>query len=121
MSPILRFFTYKHLPEHLQKVSKPIGELAEKIDAEIPDGPEKSAGLRKLLEAKDCLVRAALPMLALFVLAGCASDRTCADVAASAKVINAAAESLPDSPQTKAIRSNAQAIARAVGHELVTP
>jgi hypothetical protein len=24
----------------------------------LPDGPEKSAGLRKLLEAKDCFVRA---------------------------------------------------------------
>jgi hypothetical protein len=27
---------------------------------DIPVGPEKSAGLRKLLEAKDCIVRAAL-------------------------------------------------------------
>lgn len=61
-SPIMRYFTFAHLPEHLQKVSKPIGELAEKMEAEIPDGPEKSAGLRKLLEAKDCLVRAALPV-----------------------------------------------------------
>ena len=26
----------------------------------LPDGAEKSAGLRKLLEAKDCFVRAAL-------------------------------------------------------------
>jgi hypothetical protein len=25
------------------------------------DGPELTAGLRKLLEAKDCIVRAALP------------------------------------------------------------
>jgi hypothetical protein len=24
----------------------------------LPDGPEKSAGMRKLLEAKDCFVRA---------------------------------------------------------------
>lgn len=61
-SPIMRYFAFAHLPEHLQKVSKPIGELAEKMEAEIPDGPEKSAGLRKLLEAKDCLVRAALPV-----------------------------------------------------------
>ena len=27
----------------------------------LPDGEEKSTGLRKLLEAKDCFVRAALP------------------------------------------------------------
>ncbi|WP_245263211.1 hypothetical protein [Azorhizobium doebereinerae] len=41
-------------------MSRPIGKLAEKMDAELPDGAEKSAGLRKLLEAKDCLVRAKL-------------------------------------------------------------
>lgn len=60
MTPIMKYFAYSHLPEHLQKVSKPIGELAEQMDAAIPDGAEKSAGLRKLLEAKDCLVRASL-------------------------------------------------------------
>lgn len=57
MNPIMKYFGYAHLPEKLQAVSKPIGELAEKLDAELPDGPEKSAGLRKLLEAKDCFVR----------------------------------------------------------------
>lgn len=61
MSPIVKFFAYEHLPERLQTVSKPIGDLARKMDEELPDGAEKSAGLRKLLEAKDCLVRAALP------------------------------------------------------------
>ena len=40
--------------------SKPIGDLAKAMDDSLPDGPEKSAGLRKLLEAKDCLVRAKL-------------------------------------------------------------
>ncbi|WP_406720407.1 MULTISPECIES: hypothetical protein [Thioclava] len=59
-SPIMKYFTYKHLPEHLQEVSRPFGILAEAMDGTLPDGPEKSAGLRKLLEAKDCLVRAAL-------------------------------------------------------------
>ena len=59
-SPIMKYFEYAHLPEHLQKVSKPIGDMARDMDSSLPDGPEKSAGLRKLLEAKDCLVRAAL-------------------------------------------------------------
>lgn len=59
-TPIMKYFAYAHLPQHLQTVSKPIGELAEQMDEALPDGPEKSAGLRKLLEAKDCLVRAAL-------------------------------------------------------------
>jgi hypothetical protein len=56
----MQYFDYQHLPEHLQEVSKPIGDLAAQMDEILPDGPEKSAGLRKLLEAKDCLVRARL-------------------------------------------------------------
>lgn len=59
-SPIMKYFTFSHLPEKLQVVSKPIGELAQLMDETLPDGAEKSAGLRKLLEAKDCLVRANL-------------------------------------------------------------
>lgn len=59
-NPIMKYFAFEHLPEHLQAVSKPIGELARAMDQSLPDGPEKSAGLRKLLEAKDCLVRASL-------------------------------------------------------------
>lgn len=59
-SPIMRYFEYGHLPEHLQRISKLIGDLAKTMD-ELPDCAEKSAGLRKLLEAKDCFVRAALP------------------------------------------------------------
>ncbi len=60
MSPIMKYFEYAHLPEHLQVISEPVGELANMMDQNLPDGPEKSAGLRKLLEAKDCFVRAAL-------------------------------------------------------------
>lgn len=61
-NPILRFFAYDHLPPLLRDVSRPFGELAMAIDNAVPDGAEKSAGLRKLLEAKDCIVRAALPV-----------------------------------------------------------
>lgn len=64
--------------------------------------------------------RIALILLPL-TLAGCVSRQAETDIAASAAVIDAAAQSLPDSPQTKAIRANAQAIASAVGHPLVTP
>lgn len=59
-NPIMKYFEYQHLPPHLQEVSKPIGDLAKQMDEQFPDGAEKSAGLRKLLEAKDCLVRAKL-------------------------------------------------------------
>ena len=56
----MKYFAYQHLPAHLQEVSKPIGDLATLMDESLPDGAEKSAGLRKLLEAKDALVRAKL-------------------------------------------------------------
>lgn len=56
----MQFFSYKHLPAHLQAVSADVCDCAAKMDAALPDGPEKSAGLRKLLEAKDCFVRAEL-------------------------------------------------------------
>lgn len=56
---ILKHFTYEHLPERLQAISKPICDLAHEY-AEKLDGPEVTAGLRKLLEAKDCMVRAAV-------------------------------------------------------------
>ncbi len=56
----MKYFDYEHLPEHLKAISKPIAELAKQMDTLLADSPEKSAGLRKLLEAKDCLVRAAL-------------------------------------------------------------
>lgn len=59
-SSIMKYFAYEHLPAHLQEVSKPIGDLARQMDESLPDGAEKSVGLRKLLEAKDALVRAKL-------------------------------------------------------------
>lgn len=58
----IKFFAYAHLPAKLQTVSKPIGDLATAFEALLPDGPEKSTGMRKLLEAKDCFVRQALDM-----------------------------------------------------------
>ena len=56
---LMQFFSYSHLPEHLQAVSKPFGELAELIHT-LPRNPERTTALRKLLEAKDCAVRAQL-------------------------------------------------------------
>lgn len=56
--PMLQFFGYTHLPEKLQMVSKPFGDLAHDLVKNLPRNPERSAALRKLLEAKDCAVRA---------------------------------------------------------------
>jgi len=58
--PIQQFFAYDHLPSDLQEVSKPFGELAKKLVAELPRNPERTVALRKLLEAKDAAVRAKL-------------------------------------------------------------
>ena len=57
---IMKFFSYEHLPEPLQAISKQIAETAVFMADELPDNAEKTAGLRKLLEAKDCFVRANL-------------------------------------------------------------
>ena len=59
-SPILKYFDYSHLPEKLKVISEPLCKLAQELDSSLPDGAEKSAGLRKLLEAKDCFVRSVL-------------------------------------------------------------
>ena len=71
---ILRFFAYEHLPPHLASVSMPFSHLAHALAmgdncAEAGtcttgrgplQGPELTVALRKLLEAKDAAVRAAL-------------------------------------------------------------
>ncbi len=57
---LLSFFQYGHLRESLQKVARPIGQLAMTLDEMLPDGAEKTVALRKLLEAKDCAVRSYL-------------------------------------------------------------
>jgi hypothetical protein len=56
--PIMQFFTYAHLPPHLQAVSKPFAEMAQTIVSTLPRNPERTVALRKLMEAKDCAVRA---------------------------------------------------------------
>lgn len=59
-NPIMQFFKYEHLPEKLQVVSKPFCTLAEELDRTLPQNPETSTALRKMVEAKDCAVRAIL-------------------------------------------------------------
>jgi len=56
---VLKFFAFDHLPKRLQIVSKPFGDLALEVAARA-DNPETTVALRKLLEAKDAAVRAAL-------------------------------------------------------------
>jgi hypothetical protein len=58
--PMLQFFHCEHLPEALRAVSRPFGVLAKQIVENLPRNPERTVALRKLLEAKDCAVRAIL-------------------------------------------------------------
>lgn len=65
--PILKYFRYEHLPPTLRLISKPFHDLAYAIVTgdpvlctALPRCAERTVALRKLLEAKDAAVRAAL-------------------------------------------------------------
>jgi hypothetical protein len=60
ITSVLKFFSYGHLPVKLQEVSRPFADLAQQVAERAPDSPETTVALRKLLEAKDCAVRATL-------------------------------------------------------------
>lgn len=53
-------FEFEHLPPYLKAISQPVCEMAFDMINGLEDSPELTAGLRKLLEAKDCFVRARL-------------------------------------------------------------
>lgn len=57
---IVQFFKYDHLPAPLQAISKPFHDIAIGLMMNLPANPERTVGLRKLLEAKDCAIRAAI-------------------------------------------------------------
>lgn len=57
---LLQFFRYDHLPPKLAEISAPFAALARLIVTDLPRNPERTVALRKLVEAKDCAVRAAL-------------------------------------------------------------
>lgn len=57
---MLVWFEYAHLPSRLQEISRPFGVLAGSLCLAVKSGPERTVALRKLLEAKDAAVRAAL-------------------------------------------------------------
>lgn len=57
---LLTYFNSSHLSKELQSVVAPFQELANQIVLQVPESAEKTVGIRKLLEAKDCIVRASL-------------------------------------------------------------
>lgn len=58
--PILKFFTYDHLPDAQAQVSGGFYRLAHGLVSNLPRCAERTVALRKLLEAKDAAVRASL-------------------------------------------------------------
>jgi len=63
---IIKYFAYEHLSGKLQLVSKPFSDLANQLVfgsvgiGRLPQNRETTVALRKLLESKDCAVRAAV-------------------------------------------------------------
>lgn len=57
---ISQFFDFEHLPPDLAPVSESFHDLALKLVRTLPDSPELSVALRKLLESKDAAVRSAV-------------------------------------------------------------
>lgn len=60
---ILKFFSQDYLPRHIsevERVSRACGDLAAYMAYTLPESLELHIGLRKLLEAQDCFIRAAV-------------------------------------------------------------
>lgn len=58
--PLLQLFKFKHLPDNLRFISRHFAFVAVSAVTLLPRNPERSVCLRKLREAKDCAVMAAL-------------------------------------------------------------
>ena len=55
---LIKEFEFDHLQKEMADISEQFHSLAVRMDSQLVDSAEKTAGLRKLLEAKDCAVRA---------------------------------------------------------------
>ena len=61
MNRLMKWFQdYPHSPEDQRQIAVDCLYLAARMDNALPEGPEKTVGLRKLLEAKDAFLRAAI-------------------------------------------------------------
>lgn len=58
MKNFMQFFKYDHLPPALREVSRPFAVMAAHLLETLPNNPESTVAMRKLMEAKDCAVRA---------------------------------------------------------------
>jgi hypothetical protein len=60
ITSLLGYLDCPHLPEDLRRFTEPLHRAGVDLSDLLPDSPELTAGLRKLVEAKDCLIRAAI-------------------------------------------------------------
>jgi hypothetical protein len=60
---MLQWFVYDHLPAGGRPVAAQFNSFANWMLQTIPSGPEATEAMRKLLECRDCAVRAALEPL----------------------------------------------------------
>lgn len=61
VSRVVRWFAFGHLPAGpIRETSARCADLVDEILETLPDSPELTVGLRKLLEAKDAFVRCAV-------------------------------------------------------------
>lgn len=58
---VLQYFELGGRPRHMQSLLRPISELAVWVADRFPESTEAAICLRKLLEARDCMMRASLP------------------------------------------------------------
>lgn len=56
----ISWFEFEHLPTPLREVAEPIQELAHMMLDNVMYSEQLELGLQRLLEAKDCFVRARL-------------------------------------------------------------
>ena len=59
---LIKQFTFQELnsnqKEQVAETRDLFGEFAQDVDSRLPENAEKTTALRKLLEAKDCAIRA---------------------------------------------------------------
>ena len=60
ISQLMQFFTWEHLPQHLQAVSIPFGQLAAHLVEQVQPNSQLLSSLQSLLVSKDAAVRARL-------------------------------------------------------------
>jgi len=54
---LTQFFEFRNLQTEQQTIAQPFAMLVQNI-LELPDNPERTTCLRKILEARDCALRA---------------------------------------------------------------